>query len=264
MTKIAATSYVLAGTGTWVLYCRVSTTQQAEDGISMEAQRSQLLQRMQDRGGSLKCLCMDFGLSAKDTARPALLHGLGLCARGDTFAVVDTTRLSRDHVDAGTIQKDLRRRRVELVVLNMTDISSSQGRAMYAIASVMGQMEREATAAKVSSVMKTRIQEGKLYPRPPYGYASPGPRLAPVPVPAEQAAVQYIRTRMAEEPLLPAAVLAKELDVRGYPRRGSKVWRCDTVQDICLRHGIPCATRRAPRGVRWVPTCDVGAAGLGA
>ena len=257
MTKIGSASYVLSGTGTWVLYCRVSTTLQAEEGVSMEAQRSQLLARMRERGGSLRALCMDFGLSAKTTERPALQHGMGLCRRGDTFCVLDISRLSRDVADAMTIQKDLRARRVELVVLDLADISSSTGRAMYGIKSIFNQLEREGTAFKTSQTMKTRIAEGKLNPRPPYGYKSSSPRAPHEPVPEEQRTIEYLRTRREADPLVPCAVLAEELETLGFPKRKAKRWRCDAVQDILLRHGIPCATEREARGTMWKPEAPV-------
>jgi hypothetical protein len=171
--------------------------------------------------------------------------------------VLDISRLSRDVADAMTIQKDLRARRVELVVLDLADISSSTGRAMYGIKSIFNQLEREGTAFKTSQTMKTRIAEGKLNPRPPYGYKSSSPRAPHEPVPEEQRTIEYLRTRREADPLVPCAVLAEELETLGFPKRKAKRWRCDAVQDILLRHGIPCATEREARGTMWKPEAPV-------
>ena len=111
-----------------------------------------------------------------------------------------------------------------------------------------------AALAKRAETMIRRRAEGRGYTRPPYGYASPRPNTPLVPVPAEQAVIDYIRRRRAEEPTVTCSVIARALTAQEAPTRGAKVWTCDMVQKIHIRENIPLTTNRTAQMVVWKPS----------
>src|ERR1051326_2796054 len=83
-----------------VAYCRVSTDQQADSGLSIEAQREQLVSFTIASGLELAGLFIDAGISgAKDeTERPGLREALAAITehRADALVVSKRDRLARD------------------------------------------------------------------------------------------------------------------------------------------------------------------------
>ena len=78
-----------------IAYCRVSTTEQAEGGISLEAQRRRLLAYAEAHDLHVLCVEEDAGISAKKTSnRPALQRALLALRRGeaDGLAIVKLDR----------------------------------------------------------------------------------------------------------------------------------------------------------------------------
>ena len=81
-----------------IAYCRVSTTEQAEGGISLEAQQRRLLAYAEAHGLHVLRVEEDAGISAKRTSnRPALQRALQALRKGgaDGLVVVKLDRLSR-------------------------------------------------------------------------------------------------------------------------------------------------------------------------
>lgn len=110
-----------------VAYCRVSTDQQADSGLSIEAQREQLVSFTIASGLELVGLFIDAGISgAKDeTERPGLREALAAIheRRADALVVSKRDRLARDMSLAGYIETMIRRAGAELIVLDEQDVS---------------------------------------------------------------------------------------------------------------------------------------------
>jgi site-specific DNA recombinase len=88
---------------TAIIYARVSTQDQAEHGISLDAQVARCAQYVEARGLTLTDTIIDAGLSAKNVSgRPGLTKILGMIQRREIQHVVTLKldRLSRNTVEA--------------------------------------------------------------------------------------------------------------------------------------------------------------------
>src|SRR5579872_336770 len=86
-----------------VAYARVSTTKQADEGVSLEAQESKLRAYCLAFGFELVRLEVDAGLSAGTLDRPGLTRALATLEEGeaDGILVVALSRLTRSVKDLG-------------------------------------------------------------------------------------------------------------------------------------------------------------------
>lgn len=130
-----------------VIYCRVSTEDQAENGYSMEAQEERLKAYAKSLDLEVLKVYRDGGFSGTNTERPALqmlLNGV----RNKMFDVIlifKLDRFSRSQKDTLEMIEDiLIPNNCDLISLNENfDTSTAFGRAMVGILSVFAQLERE-------------------------------------------------------------------------------------------------------------------------
>ena len=82
-------------------YVRVSTEEQAEDGVGLDAQREAITAEAQRRGWDLIAIVEDRGYSAKDLKRPGIQKALAQLEAGEADALVTAKvdRLSRSTLD---------------------------------------------------------------------------------------------------------------------------------------------------------------------
>ena len=246
--------------GTLVGYARVSTDIQAEEGISMQVQNTQIREYALAKGRELKTICYDFARSGKDDQRPGLAYARQVLAKGDVFLVTNLSRLSRNTKDAITIKEELQDRRVSLVILDLNiDTTDAIGSAMFEIYSTMVSLERKQIGNKVSSAMKTHAASGNMNPRPQYGYKWVAKKQALEPVDEEQAVIGFIRELKKREPEMSCRAVARTLNEHPeFPRRGLKEWSVVPVQNIMERHGIEYEKRveRKKEGTTWRPKAE--------
>ncbi len=71
------------GCPTAIGYCRVSTDEQAREGVSLETQRSRIRAYCEAKDLELVDMLTDDGISGKTLERPALRELLQRCERGE-------------------------------------------------------------------------------------------------------------------------------------------------------------------------------------
>lgn len=155
------------------LYGRVSTEDQAREGVSIDEQQERLIAYCKSQGWSDYELYIDDGYSAKDTNRPAFQRMVDDIRAGEVDGVV-TTKIDR-----------LTRRLLDL--LNFTDFlneyncfykstseafdtSTAAGRMVLQLLGVFAEFERERIAERVKDNMHHLAKQGKPISRPCFGY----------------------------------------------------------------------------------------------
>src|SRR5712691_1956645 len=127
-------------------YIRVSTQEQADSKLSLEAQRAAIERECQRRGWPLLSIFEDAGISGKNMeSRPALRRALQqLKARGaDGLMVVRLDRLSRSIKDAGDLLERALDEGWSLTTLEADlDTSSPQGEAFAGMLAVFNRLDR--------------------------------------------------------------------------------------------------------------------------
>ncbi|MFN9289509.1 MAG: recombinase family protein, partial [Planctomyces sp.] len=98
-------------------YCRVSTSGQAIDGVSLDAQRAKILAWCVAKDAELVEVFVDGGLSVcKSHTRPALQAALdAACNAGGVVCVYSLSRLARSTRDPISIAERLEKAGAELV-----------------------------------------------------------------------------------------------------------------------------------------------------
>jgi DNA invertase Pin-like site-specific DNA recombinase len=126
-------------------YIRVSTVEQADEGLSLDAQRATLTEQAERRGWDVEVVA-DEGRSAKDLDRPGLQAALARLDRGeaDVLVAIRLDRFSRDLHDFSGLMKRADREGWRLLCLDPeVDTSTPYGKAFQHIMAVMAELERQ-------------------------------------------------------------------------------------------------------------------------
>jgi DNA invertase Pin-like site-specific DNA recombinase len=147
-----------------ILYARVSTQLQVNDGVSLDVQERQLHVAAEAAGYELVELVREEGRSGKNiSGRPALTETLRRLDKGDAQALFVTRidRLARSTQDFLSIVDRANKNGWRLVMLDLNlDTSSYQGRFVVTIMSALAEMERGIIAERQKDVHKDRRSRG--------------------------------------------------------------------------------------------------------
>ncbi|BAF58340.1 hypothetical protein PTH_0159 [Pelotomaculum thermopropionicum SI] len=156
-------------------YIRVSTDEQAEQGISIPAQKSRLLAFCRSQGWNIYGFYIDDGYSGKDLDRPAMRRLIGDTGakKFDTVLVLKLDRLSRRQKDVLFLLEDV----FEpggvgfKSVTESFDTTTPFGKAALGMMAVFAQLERETIVERVRMAKKESAKQGRFMGGPaPYGY----------------------------------------------------------------------------------------------
>lgn len=147
-----------------LLYARVSTQLQVNDGVSLDVQERQLQQAAELAGYTKFEIVREEGRSGKSiTGRPALTAALKRLDSGDASALFVTRidRLARSTKDFLSIIDRANANGWRLVMLDLNlDTASYQGRFVVTIMSALAEMERGIIAERQKDVHKDRRARG--------------------------------------------------------------------------------------------------------
>lgn len=150
--------------GKALLYARVSTQLQVNDGVSLDVQERQLINAAEMAGFTDYELIREEGRSGKSiTGRPALTAALKRLDTGTASALFVTRidRLARSTKDFLSIIDRANANKWRLVMLDLNlDTASYQGRFVVTIMSALAEMERGIIAERQKDVHKDRRARG--------------------------------------------------------------------------------------------------------
>jgi DNA invertase Pin-like site-specific DNA recombinase len=150
-----------------LLYARVSTQLQVNDGVSLDVQERQLHQAAEMAGYANIELVREEGRSGKSiSGRPALTNALKRLDAGEAKALFVTRidRLARSTQDFLSIVDRANKNGWRLVMLDLNlDTSSYQGRFVVTIMSALAEMERGIIAERQRDVHKDRRERGVVW-----------------------------------------------------------------------------------------------------
>ncbi len=231
-------------------YVRVSTEEQASEGVSLEAQRARLQAYAALYGLDLVAVEVDAGVSAKSLDRPALRRALGLIDRGDAdgLLIAKLDRLSRsvadwDRLIAGYFGE--RAGKKLWSVADSIDTTTAAGRLVLNVLMSVAQWEREAIAERTRDALRHKIRTGsrcgkvrfgsRLDPDDPRRSRKTGRPVGLAPCPAEAEAVGLMRELAAGGMSLRG--IAAELTRRGVATKEDRPsWDHSTVRRILSRN----------------------------
>ena len=169
---------------TTIGYCRVSTDEQAEHGVSLAAQEERLRAFAIAKEFVIDDVIVDRGVSAKTMKRDGAQRILaGICS-GEIGAVVmlKLDRLTRSVRDLAEILELCKKHNVSLISVGESlDTSSAAGTLVVHMMGVVAQWERSVIAERTSFALAHKRRNGQVYGRTPFGYRRDGNLLVEIP-----------------------------------------------------------------------------------
>lgn len=154
-------------------YARVSTDEQASEGVSMDAQKARIEAYCVAKDWDLLGVEVDPGISAKDMKRPGLQAVLEAVRSGQVTAIViyKLDRLTRSVLDLNRIVELLDKHDVALVSMQESlDATTPTGRLMLNLLASVSQWEREIIGERTKDAMRYLKEQGRVYSRPVKGH----------------------------------------------------------------------------------------------
>jgi site-specific DNA recombinase len=221
---------------------RVSTAEQAANGISLAEQKHRIHAYATAHGLQVARIDADNGISAKTTAnREGLQEALSALRRGRAggLVVVKLDRLSRSLRDVLDLVARSDREGWELHSISENlDTSTPHGRFVVHLFAALAQLEREQIGERTRNGMaELRRQGRRISRRPPFGFAFADGAL--VPVESEQRILRRMLALQAEGHGPTAIAGSLDRDSVTNPRTG-RSWTPGNVGTI-----LKTAARRA-------------------
>jgi len=155
------------------IYVRVSTEEQAKEGLSVDAQIDKCKAFCNARDWEVFRVYRDAGFSAGSLNRPAL-ELLLRDAQEKKFGVIlvyKIDRFSRKLRDLIMVLDDLKEKEINFTsVTEQIDTTSAMGEAFFQIIGVFAQLERGMVKERVELAFDKKIDMGESLSRAPLGY----------------------------------------------------------------------------------------------
>src|SRR2546423_9929189 len=151
-------------------YIRVSTSEQADSGLGLEAQRAAITDEAKRRGWQLLDIYEDAAASAKTTARrPALAKALDAVEQGEAEALVvaKLDRLSRSMADFTRLMERSWKKGWALVALDLgVDTTTPAGEMIANSVANFSQFERRLIGQRTKEALAVKKSQGVQLGRP--------------------------------------------------------------------------------------------------
>jgi len=224
------------------IYVRVSTSEQAEGGVSLDQQEHdcrEALHRL-DIPDSDIVLFRDEGHTATNTNRPAYQRLMATLDEWDIICCWNLDRLWRDDIEQNIIiQRELAPRDIALLsVTQQVDIQSAEGLFVAGMNGLLNVLEVRKLRRRVKAATEHRARQGLHLGRATYGYEFPR---GPDGTPLKGALMEIVEAEAAIVRRLFGAYvrggsiigLAQTGNAEGWPlKRGGAMWRSRNVRLI--------------------------------
>ena len=151
-------------------YVRVSTQEQADEGVGLEAQRGAIQTECGRRGWELVEIFDDAGASGKSVeGRPGLKAALTAVKSGVVggIMVAKLDRLSRSLIDFAGLMADAQKGKWNLVALDLgVDLSTPAGEFMANVLASAAQWERRIIGQRTKDALAVKKAQGVKLGRP--------------------------------------------------------------------------------------------------
>lgn len=211
-------------------YLRVSTQDQAEEGVSLEAQRSKINAWCSLNDYTLTAVYEDAGISGSSMRkRPGLQQAMDDVGKDAALVCYSISRLSRSTRDMLDIAEKLQAKGADLVSLSeQIDTTSAAGRMVFRLLASLSEFERDQIAERTKAALAHKKAIGEKYAPVPFGFREVDGRLVEVKREA-RIVVKILEQRAAGKTL---QSIADQLNTdRVKCKRGGK-WHPSTIAYI--------------------------------
>ena len=224
-----------------VIYCRVSTTEQAQN-LSLSTQQRLCREYCTREGLEVARVFVEEGESAKSLQRPVFLELLAFCqqnkGRIQAVVVYSLSRFSRNATDHHAVRGLLVGLGIRLHSASERIDESPMGRFMETILAGMAQWDNDVRAERTKVGMKEAVSRGRWVWRAPLGYQNSRSRLKPslIPDPAVAPLIKQAFDLYANQSRERRALL-KTLDGLGLKTKQGKALSIQSFHNL-LRNPV--------------------------
>jgi DNA invertase Pin-like site-specific DNA recombinase len=225
-------------------YVRVSSTEQAQEGVSLEVQKEKLRAYCKSHRIRLIDIKVDEGISGGTIERPGLQAALWALERGhaNTLVVTKLDRLTRSVKDlCSLVDRFFSHEQFHLLSLcGMINTHNAAGRMMMLNLANYAQFERELVRERTQEAMNHLKSQGVALGQARFGFQyskdvdAHGRRLL-VACPEERATVRFIVSLFDQGHNL--SEIARRLNQQGKRTKQGKTWHSRVVALILEREG---------------------------
>ncbi len=204
-------------------YIRVSTAEQASEGVSLEAQRAKLQAWATANDYELVAIHEDAGITGTSMdKRPGLQAAIAATGKGMALVSYSISRIARSTRDMLEIAETIQKRGADLVSLTeKIDTTSAAGKMVFRMMSVLAEFERDVISERTTAALAHKKAVREVYAPIPLGYQNADGKL--VAVDEELLVVAEIRDMRASGMSLEK--IADDLNARGIiGKRGGKFY----------------------------------------
>ena len=214
-------------------YIRVSTQGQAEEGVSMAAQRAKIDAWCIANDMELVAVFEDAGVSGGSMAGREGLHAaMKATTKGMALVAYSISRLARSTRDMLAIAETLDRKGADLVSLTEKfDTTTAAGRMVFKVLAVLADFERDQISERTKMALEYKKANGQVYAPVPFGYDAIEGRLVTVKREAKIVG-EILAMREAGASF---ASIADTLNARGIEGKRGGRWFASTVRYMVNR-----------------------------
>ncbi len=152
-------------------YTRVSTDEQANNGKSLEEQRTKIESWCEKNGYVCSRIFTDEGISGSCRTRPGLLDLVNSLEKSMIVACTDIDRMSRDLLYLLTIKEQIHEKKCHIHFINRDmDTSKIENQLLLQIMGAFSEQERNMIRQRVKNVMQDMSRKGTLRKKPKFGW----------------------------------------------------------------------------------------------
>jgi DNA invertase Pin-like site-specific DNA recombinase len=221
-----------------IAYTRVSTDEQANDGVSLATQREKVNAYAKLYDLELVEIIEDAGESGKTLDRPGLQKALSMIRKGQAegLLIAKLDRLSRSVVDWNTLIDGYFGEKAGKQIFSVADsidTRTAAGRLVLNVLMSVAQWERETIGERTKDALQHKIRKGERCGKVRFGYTLADDGTALIEDPTEQQALAAIRRLKAAGQSL--REIAAELTRSGIKTKGGRAWKHTTIARILQR-----------------------------
>ena len=214
-------------------YIRVSTQGQADEGVSLQAQRAKIAAWCDLHDVELVAVFEDAGMSGGSmNGREGLHAAMKAAGKGMALVCYSISRLARSTRDMLEIAERLDKKGADLVSLTeKIDTTTASGRMVFKMLAVLADFERDQIGERTKMALAHKRAKGEVYAATPFGFDAIEGRLVEVKREAKIVA-EILRMRESGASL---AEIAETLNERGIEGKRGGRWYASTVRYVIHR-----------------------------
>ena len=213
-------------------YIRVSTQQQADEGVSLDAQRAKIEAWCFANDYELTNVYCDRGISGTKSDRPELLAALKQTTKDTALVCYSLSRLTRSTKDMLQLSEELNNKGANLVSLTeKIDTTTAAGKMLFRMLAVLNEFERDQIAERTTTALTHKKANNEAYNHTPFGFQRDGNKF--VKDVGESKVIALIQRKRKQGCSIRA--IADDLNRKGIKPKKAAQWNPSSVYYVLKR-----------------------------